>query len=206
MTETQTVTPDAPPSLVLTATDVSVAGPHDPLVAAPDVVAPAGQVTVVAVDPGLATTAFALALAGRVPLLTGSVVVGTDSSPALLQQVTRLVDVEDVTEPEGGLAARHVVAEELGLRDLPAHRHEVQRTLDVHGLGEKGGDRWDQLPADVRTSLLVDIAAAAPGHGVIVVAGPDRHFGSTGEWSAAAERAAQAGHAVVVLVARGAVR
>lgn len=178
---------------------VSVAGVHEPFVTGLELVAEPGEVTIVPVDPGAAQQAVALALGGRMELLTGEVTVGGQRDPRLRQGIVRLVDVEDVTAPEEGLPVHAVIAEELALAGRPFSRRDVRDVLERKKIASRARDRWASVPAEVRTVLLLELAARAPEVRVVVLAGPDRHGGDPGVWLAAARRVAAGGQTVIVL-------
>lgn len=178
---------------------VSVAGVHEPFVTGLDLVAEAGEVTLVPVDPGAPQQAVALALGGRVRLLVGEVTADGEGDPRVLQAITRLVDVEAITAPEEGLPVHAVVAEELALAGQPFSRREVRDVLEENAVSTRSRDRWASLPAELRTVLLLELAARAPEVQVLILAGPDRHGGEAGAWLAAAHRVAATGPTVIVL-------
>jgi hypothetical protein len=181
------------------ATGVAVAGTHEPFVEDVAFVAAGGAVTVVACDPGVPQVALALALGGRVDLAAGSISVGGSTDRADLQVRTRLVDVSDITAPEGTLALRAVVAEELALAERPSSRADVAHFLadrDLTGLARR---RWESLPPGLRTRLLVELGSWHPRVRVLVLAGPDRHGGAIEEWFEAARQVAGSGLTVIVL-------
>jgi ABC-type uncharacterized transport system ATPase component len=157
------------------ARDVSVEGTHEPFVAGAGFVAAAGEVTVVGVDPGVGQVALALAVGGRVDLLTGSISIGGCTDRSHLQRRTRLVDVPDVTAPEDSLPLRAVVAEELALAERPSSRRHVAAFLDDRNLTDLAGRRWESLPPGLRTTLLLELGSWHPHVRVVVLAGPDRH-------------------------------
>ncbi len=116
----------------------------------------------VATDPGIPQVALALAVGGRVELLRGRISIGGVSDLDDLQLLTRLVDVADVTAPEDSIAVRAVVQEELALAERPATRAAVAAFLAAHDLSDRAGRPWEQLPAGVRTSLLLELGAMHP--------------------------------------------
>lgn len=181
------------------ACDVSVRGTHEPFVSGVGFVAPAGEVTVVGVDPGVAQVALALAIGGRVDLLRGSVSIGGWSHRSHLQLRTRLVDVPDVTAPEDSLPLRAVVAEELALAERPSSRKDVAAFLAARDLTALAARRWESLPSGLRTRLLLELGSWHPQVRVVVLAGPDRHGGDPEEWFEAARALAGGGLTVVVL-------
>ncbi len=187
---------------VVVVDDVSVAGvagTHEPFVEHVSFTAPAGEVTVVPTDPGIPQVALALAVGGRVELLRGRVSVGGAAGLPDLRLRTRLVDVADVTAPEGGIAVRAVVEEELALAERPASRAAVTAFLAEHGLADRARRPWEQLPPDTRTSLLLELGALHPQVRVLVLTGPERHGGDHAGWLDTCHRLAAAGLAVIVL-------
>ena len=181
--------------------DVSVKGTHEPFVSGIGFTAPAASVTVVGVDPGVGQVALALAIGGRVDLLTGSVSVGGSSERAQLQLRTRLVDVPDVTAPEDTFPLRAVVAEELALAERPSSRKDVAAFLADRGLTDMASRRWEGLPTGLRTRLLLELGSWHPQVRVIVLAGPDRHGGDPREWFEAARVVAERGLTVIAICA-----
>ena len=179
--------------------DVSVEGTHEPFVQGVDVVAPAGEVTVVGVDPGAAQVALALAIGGRVDLMTGRVTIGGSAARPELQLRTRLVDVADVTAPEDTLPLRAVVAEELALAERSSARKDVMAFLRDRALADRAERRWESLPPGLRTRLLLELGSWHPRVRVLVLGGPDRHGGDPHEWFEAARAIADRGLTVIVL-------
>jgi ABC-type uncharacterized transport system ATPase component len=178
---------------------VTVAGTHEPFVEGVDFTAPWRAVSVVPCDPGAAQVALALAVGGRVALAAGAITVGGSSERADLQVRTRLVDVADVTAPEGALALRAVIAEELALAERPSSRADVENYLADRDLTHLRQRRWESLPAGLRTRLLIELGSWHPRVRVLVLAGPDRHGGSVDEWFDAARQVADSGLTVIVL-------
>ena len=183
------------------ARDVSVRGTHEPFVQGVDFVAPGGEVTVVAVDPGAAQAALALAIGGRVDLMTGALTIGGTAERATLQTRTRLVDVPDVTAPEDALPLEAVIAEELALAERPSSRRDVRDFLADRDLTAMSNRRWESLPPGRRTRLLLELGSWHPRVRVVVLVGPDRHGGDPHEWFEAARALTASGLTVVVLCA-----
>src|SRR6478609_6738111 len=190
--------PDLPTVVV---DDVSVAGTHEPFVEHVAFTAPSREVTVVATDPGIPQVALALAVGGRVELLRGRISIGGASDLDDLQLLTRLVDVADVTAPEDSIAVRAVVQEELALAERPARRAAVAAFLAAHDLSDRAARPWEQLPAGVRTSLLLELGSMHPYVRVLVLAGPERHGGDHSVWLETCGRLAATGLVVIVLTA-----
>lgn len=179
--------------------DISVAGTHEPFVEHVSFTAPPGEVTVVPTDPGIPQVALALAIGGRVELMRGRIRIGAGSDLADLQLRTRLVDVADVTAPEDTIAVKAVVEEELALAEKPAGRAAVAAFLAAHDLSDRATRPWEQLPAGVRTSLLLELGALHPMVRVLVLAGPERHGGDHTVWLETCRRLAETGLTVIVL-------
>ena len=183
------------------ARDVSIEGAHELFVAGIGFTAEAGEVTMVGVDPGVGQVALALAVGGRVDLLTGSITIGGSTDRSHLQLRTRLVDVADVTSPEDSLPLRAVVAEELALAERPASRKDVAAHLAERHLTDLADRRWESLPPGLRTTLLLELGSWHPQVRVVVLAGPDRHGGDPSAWFDAARALADGGLTVIVLCA-----
>jgi len=192
---------DSPDTWKVVVDDVSVAGTagkHEPFIERVSFSAPAGEVSLVATDPGIPQVALALAIGGRVAP-TGRVAIGGATDLGELQLRTRLVDVADVTAPEAAIAARAVVQEELALAEQPASRAAAVAFLAERHISEAATAPWGQLPAGVRTSLLLELGALHPHVRVLVLAGPERHGGDPAPWLETCHRLAATGLAVIVL-------
>ncbi len=183
----------------VTARNVSIKGTHEPFVDGVDFVAQAGEVSLVGIDPGVGQVALALAIGGRVDLLTGSISIGGCADRSHLQLRTRLVDLLGVTAPEDALPLRAVIAEELALSERPSARKDVAAFLRDRDLTDRAGRRWASLPPGLRTRLLLELGSWHPRARVVVLAGPDRHGGDPHEWFEAARALADTGLTVVVL-------
>ncbi|WP_020142861.1 hypothetical protein [Terracoccus sp. 273MFTsu3.1] len=199
MTTSSSARPTDPDRRTVVVDDVSVAGTHEPFVEHVSFEAPAGVVTFVPTDPGIPQVALALAIGGRVSLLRGRVSIGGVAERAELQLRTRLVDVADVTAPEDSLTVRAVVQEELALAEHPASRSAVATFLADHDVADRSDVPWEQLPAGVRTSLLLELGALHPHVRVLVLAGAERHGGDHAVWLQTCHRLALEGFAVIVL-------
>ncbi|MEP7333216.1 MAG: hypothetical protein ABI692_14130 [Terracoccus sp.] len=151
------------------------------------------------VDPGYGQVALALAIGGRVDLLSGSVTIAGSGAREMLQSHTRLVDVADITSPEESLKVAHVISEELALAERPWSRSDVAHFLAERELTGRAADRWDSLPAGIRTRLLLELGSWHPSASVVVLTGPDRHGGDPGPWLTLAHRLAERGLTIIVI-------
>lgn len=170
----------------------------DPFVPTTSFVAPVGEVTLVVAPPGQAQTALALVLGGRLAH-QGEVRLWGRSDPGYLQEHVALVDVENVSAPEGALPVERVIAEQLAFARTGSGRRATHAALDRLGLAEYSGQRWETVPAGLRTVALLDLAAQRPHVQAIVLGGPDRHGGEPATWLTAATRVASDVFTVVVL-------
>ena len=166
----------------LAAQGVAVAGTRSPLVRPTTFVAPPTRVTPVAGDPGYGQVALALALAGRMPLAGGRVLLDGAEDPGLLQRHVALVDVPEVSAPEDGLAVHHVVAEELAFAGRPSGRRAVVAFLDRHGVLASADAPFERLAAEERVRVLAAAAAERAATRVLVVTNPDRRGGDPHLW------------------------
>lgn len=181
----------------LIADRVGVAGTHSPLLLPTSLRALPGEVTLVAGDPGYGHVALALALGGRVRT-EGAVRLGGSDDPDLRRRHVTLVDVPDVTSPEGAVSVRSAVAEQLALAGRPAGRSATRAFLEGHELQGHAADRFESVSPQQRTVLLMDVAAARVGTKVLVLSAPDRLGGDPEHWWHAAQQAASDGFTVVV--------
>jgi ABC-type taurine transport system ATPase subunit len=178
---------------------VGVDGPHGPLLRPTSLRVRSGELVLVSGEPGDGHTTLALALGGRIRLSHGAVTVdGRDDAPALRKQVA-LVDSPDVNEPEDGLRLRDAIGEELANAGQPAGRKAVDQWLAAHEAEGYARERVENVPGGLRTRLLVDLAAARPGVGALMIDSPDRHTSDPSAWWPAALRCAERGLTVVVL-------
>ncbi|GGL38332.1 hypothetical protein H9L10_12645 [Phycicoccus endophyticus] len=166
----------------LVADEVTVAGTRSPLVRPTSFTAPPARVTPVAGDPGYGQVALALALAGRMPLAAGSVLLDGVADPRLLQRHVALVDVPEVSAPEDGLALHHVVAEELAFAGRPSGRDAVAEFLRRHGVLAAAGEPFERLAPEERVRVLTSAAAERAATRVLVVTNPDRRGGDPTRW------------------------
>lgn len=174
---------------------VGVDGPHGPLLRPTSVRVRDGEVVLVTGEPGAGHTSLALALGGRIRPNHGTVTLDGQTDLAKLRKIVALVDAPSVNEPEDGLRLRDAVAEE-----LMAGRKQAERWLTDQAAGGYAQARVENVPADVRTRLLTELAATRPGVRALMIDTPDRHTSNHGTWWPVATRMAERGLAVVVLV------
>jgi len=209
----------------ITLTDVRVDGRREPMLDELDLTWSTGECVLVAGEPGHGHTALALVATGRLEPSAGQVrlVPGDDEAPArraarrarpsgrsagraTLRDVTAVVDVPGISEPDEALTVSDVVAEGLALagrRSLPT---DVTRWLTDHSLATDRSRRIDQVPGVVRTALLAALAAENEGVELLVLTLPDRHGGEPSGWWEVAQTLAASGLGVLVQCTRASAR
>lgn len=181
------------------ARDVGVQGAHGPLLRPTTLRVRAGQVALVAGEPGTGHTPLALTLAGRMAPSSGEVTVDGQRDDAALRRLVAVVDAPGVTAPEDALPLRTVVGEELSFAGKPAGRGAVRDWLAAHDAERHAGTRFDLVPPTVRTRLLTELAAERPDVRLLVLDCPDRHCDDPHTWWTVARQHANRDRAVVVL-------
>ncbi|MET0136025.1 MAG: ATP-binding cassette domain-containing protein [Kibdelosporangium sp.] len=176
---------------------VGVDGPHGPLLRPTSLSVRPGELALVTGEPGHGHTTLALALAGRIKPSHGAVTVDGRSDAAALRRQVALVDVPDVNAPEDGLRLVDAIGEELS----NSSRKTTRQWLGERAAGEYANERVENVPARVRTRLLVEAAAARPGVTALMITEPDRHSSDPDSWWPSALHLAERGLAVVVLCA-----
>ncbi len=190
----------------LEAHGVTVAGTRSPLVLPTTFVAPPTRVTTVAGDPGYGQVALALALAGRMPLADGRVLLDGSAERGVLRRHVALVDVPEVSAPEDGLAVHHVVAEELAFAGRPSGRRAVADFLDRHGVLASADAPFERLAPEERVRVLASAAAERAATRVLVLTVPDRRGGDPHLWWPVVTGLAADGLTVVVQLTHATLR
>jgi ABC-type hemin transport system ATPase subunit len=188
------------------AQQVGVDGPHGPLLRPTSLLIRPGELILVAGEPGSGHTALALALGGQLRPDTGVVLADGRADRSALRARVAVIDAPQVTEPDDGVPLAAVVAEELALAGAPANRRAVHHWLAEQNAAEHAAARFLHVPADVRTRLLTELAAARPGIEVLILDCPDRHIDDPHSWWELARRKVTARRAVVVLCTNTSVR
>jgi energy-coupling factor transporter ATP-binding protein EcfA2 len=178
---------------------VGIDGAHGPLLEPTSLRVRTGELALVAGEPGTGHTAFALALGGRMQPSVGTVLLDGKADDAGLRRLVAIVDAPDVSAPEEALTLGTVIGEELAFAKQPANRKAVADWLLKHDAREHANARFEAVPAEVRTRLLVEAASQRPGIGALVLVLPDRHGAGPHTWWTTASTAAERGLAVVVL-------
>jgi energy-coupling factor transporter ATP-binding protein EcfA2 len=177
------------------ASRAGVNGGHGPLLRPTSLTVKPGELTLVAGEPGTGHTALALLLSGRMKPSTGTV---SPDAGTLRKQVV-LVDAPEVNEPEESLSLAAVVGEELAMNGMPSGKKAVHDWLVEHAAEEHASRRFEQVPAQTRCAVMLDLAAARPGVTALVLDSPDRYHPDPREWLALAQDQVTPERSVVVL-------
>ncbi len=183
----------------IVAEGVEATGPHGPLLRPTSLRVRGGQLLLVSGDPGPERTALALVLSGRLRPGRGTVRLDGRADARALRRTVAIVDAPGVTEPEGTIPVRDVVAEGLDLAGRRSGRAAVRRWLSEHGLEEHAEHRFEHLPTRERVRMTPALAVEDRRTSALVLDSPDRHGGDPAHWYAAALHQSEQGHAVVVL-------
>ncbi|AHH95983.1 hypothetical protein GCM10010174_51090 [Kutzneria viridogrisea] len=181
------------------AQSVGVDGAHGPLLHPTSLRVREGELALVAGEPGTGHTAFALAVSGRMRPSVGTVHLDGAANDPALRRAVALVDAPEVSAPEDALTLATVVGEELAMAGQPAGRKAVSDWLLAHDARQHQRTRFESVPAELRTGLLIELAAQRPGVRVLTLVLPDRHGAGPHTWWSAACRQAERGLGVVVL-------
>lgn len=178
---------------------VGVDGAHGPLLEPTSLRVRTGELVLVAGEPGTGHTALALALGGRMKPSVGEVLLDGKADDDGLRRQVAIVDAPDVSAPEEALTLATVIGEELAFARQPATRKAVADWLLSHDARAHANARFESVPVEVRTRLLVAAASQRPGTTALVLVLPDRHGAGPHTWWTTASQAAERGLAVVVL-------
>lgn len=183
----------------IVADEIEVAGAHGPLLQSTSLRVDNGHAHLVPGIHGPGLTSLALALSGRLRPSAGRVLLDGRDDPKALRRKVAVVDAPEVTAPEDAVPVRDVVAEGLSIADRRSGRRAVREWLEGRDAEQFGGERTENLPPQVRTRLLVDLAVESRHVSALVLDSPDRHGGDPHAWFALAQRAVDRGIAVVAL-------
>lgn len=155
--------------------NITVDGPHGPLLRRTSVSFRDGRASLVVGLPGTGHTALALALAGRLKPSSGHVTIDGEHSLRALRRRVAAVDVAGVSEPDDVIPFGTVIGEELAICGRSGSPSAVRAYLAEHGAEDVAGTRVEDIPPDIRMWLLADLAMRRAGVEGIVIACPDRY-------------------------------
>lgn len=183
----------------LVAQRVEVVGAHGPLLLPTSLRVREERVLLVTGDPNSGRTALALTLSGRLRPTRGTVRLDGSADTSALRRQVSVVDAPEITEPEGTVSVRDIVAEGLSLAGRRSGRRRVRSWLAEHDLDGHAADRFENLAGLTRTGLLLDLACESRATRILVLDCPDRHGGDPMGWYSLAARQAEQGRAVIAL-------
>ncbi|MER7011877.1 hypothetical protein ABT324_10655 [Saccharopolyspora sp. NPDC000359] len=181
----------------IVATGVEVNGAHGPLLAPTSLRVRSGQALLVTGDPNAGHTALALVLSGRLRPGGGTVRLDGALDAGALRKNVAVVDAPEITEPDGSISVRDVVAEGLTLAGRWSTRRKVKAWLSTRE--HNPDERFENLAAFERTKLLIELACESSTTRALVLDRPDRHSGDPTGWYSLAVRQAERGLAVIAL-------
>ncbi|MFC4555096.1 hypothetical protein [Georgenia faecalis] len=187
----------------ITVDDVQVLGRREPMLEIDHLEVSTGECVLVAGDPWQGHTALALVATGRLAPFTGTVVLveddGTTSTePARLREVSAVVDLPGITEPDDPVPVGTVVAEGLAFAHRPASHRAATEWLGRRAMRPQESERMDAVHGAVRTELLASLATERPDVRFLVLTLPDRHGGAPASWWSLAQELASRGYGVLV--------
>lgn len=165
---------------------ITVDGPHGPLLRRTSVSFSDGSASLVVGPPGAGHTALALTVSGRLRPSSGHVTIDGDRSPGALRRLVAPVDVAGVSEPDDVVPFGTVIGEELAMCGRRGSPSAVRAYLTERGADDFAATRVEDVPPDIRTWLLADLAMQRSGVEGIVIACPDRYgLGASVAWEIA---------------------
>ena len=141
---------------------------------------------------------FALSLAGRMKLSSGSVKIDNEENPELLQEMVALVDVPNISEPDDVMKLEMIVGEELAIAGRKAMPKHVRAFLQQNKISKYAKETFETLPNKIRYDVLMKLASIRPNTKVLLLAEPDRLGGKPEIWWKIAKKYNKLGFTVVV--------
>ena len=157
-----------------------------------------GDLTLIVGETEVSQVAFALSLAGRMKLSSGSVKIDNNENPELLQEMVALVDVPNISEPDDVLELETIVGEELAIAGRKAMPKHVRAFLQQNKISKYAKETFETLPNKIRYDVLMKLASIRPNTKVLLLAEPDRLGGKPEIWWKIAKKYNKLGFTVVV--------
>ena len=141
---------------------------------------------------------FALSLAGRMKLSSGSVKIDNNENPELLQEIIALVDVPNISEPDDVMKLETIVGEELAIAGQKAMPKHARAFLQQNMISKYAKETFETLPNKIRYDVLMKLASIRPNTKVLLLVEPDRLGGKPEIWWKIAKKYNKLGFTVVV--------
>lgn len=157
-----------------------------------------GDLTLIVGETEVSQVSFALSLAGRMKLSSGSVKIDNEENPELLQEMVALVDVPNISEPDDVMKLETIVGEELAIAGQKAMPKHARAFLQQNMISKYAKETFETLPNKIRYDVLMKLASIRPNTKVLLLAEPDRLGGKPEIWWKIAKKYNKLGFTVVV--------
>ncbi|MBP6925392.1 hypothetical protein KBB73_03380 [Candidatus Saccharibacteria bacterium] len=157
-----------------------------------------GDLTLIVGETEVSQVAFALSLAGRMKLSSGSVKIDNNENPELLQEIIALVDVPNISEPDDVIKLETIVGEELAIAGQKAMPKHARAFLQQNMISKYAKETFETLPNKIRYDVLMKLASIRPNTKVLLLVEPDRLGGKPEIWWRIAKKYNKLGFTVVV--------
>ena len=141
-----------------------------------------GDLTLIVGETEVSQVAFALSLAGRMKLSSGSVKIDNNENPELLQEIIALVDVPNISEPDDVMKLETIVGEELAIAGQKAMPKHARAFLQQNMISKYAKETFETLPNKIRYDVLMKLASIRPNTKVLLLVEPDRLGGKPEIW------------------------
>ena len=156
------------------------------------------DLTLIVGETEVSQVSFALSLAGRMKLSSGSVKIDNEENPELLQEMVALVDVPNISEPDDVMKLEMIVGEELAIAGRKAMPKHVRAFLQQNKISKYAKETFETLPNKIRYDVLMKLASIRPNTKVLLLVEPDRLGGKPEIWWRIAKKYNKLGFTVVV--------
>ena len=157
-----------------------------------------GDLTLIVGETEVSQVSFALSLAGRMKLSSGSVKIDNEENPELLQEMVALVDVPYISEPDDVMKLETIVGEELAIAGQKAMPKHARAFLQQNMISKYAKETFETLPNKIRYDVLMKLASIRPNTKVLLLVEPDRLGGKPEIWWRIAKKYNKLGFTVVV--------
>lgn len=157
-----------------------------------------GDLTLIVGETEVSQVSFALSLAGRMKLSSGSVKIDNEENPELLQEMVALVDVPNISEPDDVMKLETIVGEELAIAGQKAMPKHARAFLQQNMISKYAKETFETLPNKIRYDVLMKLASIRPNTKVLLLVEPDRLGGKPEIWWRIAKKYNKLGFTVVV--------